>query len=141
MDAHIAKKAVYFHGSYYFISFIDGHVYELNSCYNEADGKEIPRIRITPPIRFADSDFFIAQKLTIPIEQGHSSSLQRVDLSLSKDGAVSFGSTIPKILNPIAHRQNRLSWWQLGRANDLTLQLRFWGRDRFVVGNGLLNIT
>lgn len=77
----------------------------------------------------------------IPIEQGHSSSLQRVDLSLSKDGGVSFGSNIPKILNPLAHRQNRLIWWQLGRANHLTLQLRLWSFDRFVVGNGCLSLT
>ncbi|WP_342227840.1 hypothetical protein [Rickettsiella endosymbiont of Rhagonycha lignosa] len=140
LDAHIAKKAVYFHGSYYFISFIDGHVYELNSCYNEADGKEIPRIRITPPIRSADTNYFIAQKLTIPIEQGHSSSLQRVDLSLSKDGGITFCSALSKVLNPLAHRQNQLSWWRLGRTNDLTLQFNFWGQDRFVVGNGLLSI-
>ena len=84
---------------------------------------------------------FIAQKLVIPIEQGHSIALQRVDLSLSKDGGVSFSANIPKILNPLAHRQNRLIWWQLGRANHLTLQLRFWSSDRFVVGNGYLSLT
>ncbi len=141
MDAHIAKKAVYYNGSYYFISFIDGHVYELNSRYTEADGKEIPRIRITPPIRSADNGFFTIQRLSLNIEQGHSQTVQRVDLSLSKDGGISFSSTLSKNLNPLAHRQNHLSWWQLGRANDLTLQCRFWGPDRFVVSNGLLSIT
>ena len=120
---------------------MDGHIYELNSRYTEGDEKEIPRIRITAPIRSPDTDFFIAQKLVIPIEQGHSIALQRVDLSLSKDGGVSFSANIPKILNPLAHRQNRLIWWQLGRANHLTLQLRFWSSDRFVVGNGYLSLT
>ncbi|MGA9629010.1 MAG: hypothetical protein WBQ42_03060 [Candidatus Rickettsiella isopodorum] len=141
LGAHIAKRAVFYNSSYYFISFMDGHIYELNSRYTEGDEKEIPRIRITAPIRSPDTDFFIAQKLVIPIEQGHSIALQRVDLSLSKDGGVSFSANIPKILNPLAHRQNRLIWWQLGRANHLTLQLRFWSSDRFVVGNGYLSLT
>ncbi|WP_218813998.1 hypothetical protein [Rickettsiella endosymbiont of Dermanyssus gallinae] len=141
MAAHIAKKAVFYNNSYYFISFIDGHIYELNSRYTQADEKEIPRIRVTPPIRSPDSEFFIAQKFNLPIEQGHSALEQRIDLSFSKDGAMSFSSNLSKTLNPVAHRQNRLIWWQLGRANDLTLQLRFWSFDRIVVGNGLLSIT
>lgn len=139
--AHIAKKAVFYNNSYYFISFIDGHIYELNSRYTQADDKEIPRIRVTPPIRSPDTIFFIAQKFSLPIEQGTSHTEQRIDLSLSKDGAMSFSSNVSKTLNPVAHRQNRLIWWKLGRTNDLTLQLRFWGADRFVIGNGLLSIT
>ncbi|WP_342220251.1 hypothetical protein [Rickettsiella endosymbiont of Miltochrista miniata] len=141
LGAHSAKRAVFYHNSYYFISFMDGHIYELNSRYTDGDEKEIPRIRITAPIRSPDTNFFITQKLVIPIEQGHSASLQRVDLSLSKDGGVSFSANISKTLNPLAHRQNRLIWWQLGRANHLTLQLRFWSFDRFVVGNGCLSLT
>lgn len=141
MGAHIAKKAVFYNNSYYFISFIDGHIYELNSRYTQADDKEIPRIRVTPPIRSPDSTFFISQKFILPIEQGTSHTEQRIDLSLSKDGAMSFSSNLSKTLNPVAHRQSRLIWWQLGRANDLTLQLRFCSLDRFVVSNGLLSIT
>ena len=141
MKAHIAKRAVFYNNSYYFISFIDGHIYELNSRYTDDNNHEIPRIRVTPSIRSANSEFFIAKKLTIPIEQGNSQSLQRIDLSISKDGGESFSSNISKTLNPTAHRQNRLIWWQLGRANNLTLQLRFWSLDRFVVGNGLLGIA
>jgi len=141
MGAHIAKKAVFYNNSYYFISFIDGHIYELNSRYTQADEKEIPRIRVTPPVRSPDNKFFIAQKFSLLIEQGHSPLEQRIDLSLSKDGAESFSSNLSKTLNPVAHRQNLLDWWQLGRANDLTLQLRFWSFDRIVVGNGLLSIT
>jgi hypothetical protein len=141
LGAHIAKQAVFYNNSYYFISFIDGHIYELNSRYTGGDEKEIPRIRITAPIRSPDRDFFIAEKLVLPIDPSNSQLLQRADLSLSKDGGISFGASISKTLNPTAHRQNRLIWWRLGRANDLTLQLRFWSSDRFVVGNGLLSIA
>ncbi len=141
MGAHIAKRAVFYNNSYYFISFIDGHIYELNSRYTDDDNQEISRIRVTPAIRSPHSEFFIAQKFLLPVEQGNSRSLQRIDLSLSKDGAESFSSNVSKTLNPIAHRQNRLIWWQLGRANNLTIQLRFWNLDRFVVGNGLLGIV
>lgn len=64
----------------------------------------------------------------------------RVDLSISTDGGQSFGSDFPYVLNPLGRRKNRLMWWQLGIANDLTLQFKFWGLGRFVVTDGLLNI-
>jgi len=64
----------------------------------------------------------------------------RIDLSISTDGGDSFGSDFPYVLNPLGRRKNRLMWWQLGIANDLVLQFKFWGLGRFVATDGILNI-
>jgi hypothetical protein len=66
-------------------------------------------------------------------------SLPRVDLSISIDGGASFGSDMPYYLNPIGQRRNRLMWWQLGIANDMVCQFKFWGLGRFVATSGVLN--
>jgi hypothetical protein len=63
----------------------------------------------------------------------------RVDLSISIDGGASFSSDFPYILNPIGQRRSRLMWWQLGIANDLVCQFKFWGMGRFVATDGLVN--
>lgn len=64
----------------------------------------------------------------------------RVDLSISKNGGVSFSNYGSKIMNRLGYRQNRVNFWGLGIANDLTIQLRFYGPGRFVATNGEVNI-
>lgn len=64
----------------------------------------------------------------------------RVDMTISKDSGATFGSTVSRNLNPIGLRQNIITFNNLGRANDLTIKLRFWGRGNFVVSNGILEI-
>lgn len=64
----------------------------------------------------------------------------RVDLSISVDGGETFSSYMPYDLPPIGRRQNKLMWWNLGAANDLVCQFRFWGIGRFVATDGLVNI-
>jgi len=64
----------------------------------------------------------------------------RVDLALSKDGGVNFSSNVAKFLNPQGNRKNRVVYWQLGTANDLVCQLRFWSKSRVVVTDGVINI-
>lgn len=64
----------------------------------------------------------------------------RVDLSISRDGGVIFGNTVGRGLNPVAIRQNILTWDNMGMCNEWTPQLRFWGMDRFTVSNGILEI-
>lgn len=60
----------------------------------------------------------------------------RVDVSISKDAGKTFGNTVQKGLNPIGKGQNIITFPNMGRANDLTIKLRFWGRGSFVIGNG-----
>ncbi len=65
---------------------------------------------------------------------------QRVGLSLSKNGGESFGSTWWKDLNPRGKFRNRLIFWNLGAANDMTFQIRFQGLGRFVATDGITSI-
>jgi len=64
----------------------------------------------------------------------------RVDMAISRDGAENFGSYYPKPLNPQGVRKNRVVYWQLGSANDMTVQFRFWSQSRVVVTNGMVSI-
>lgn len=194
MGAYIAKDVCYFNGNYYFISTIDGNIYQMGSniyTYDYGDGKEfeIPRIRIPPPIRQADQSRFIVGYAGFTIEQGQFEfdhrdtrkllatenrnpittqggqpylvptggnnyslrgaqqyigmgqnrriNVPRVDLSLSKDGAVNYGNDVSIYMRQQGKRQNRLMWWRLGAANDLTLQYKFYGMNRFVLTDGV----
>lgn len=67
-------------------------------------------------------------------------STPRVDMSISRDGGATFGNDYGYDLNPIGQRKNRLMWWQVGAANDVVCQFKFWGMGRFVVTDGILNI-
>lgn len=63
----------------------------------------------------------------------------RVDLSISIDGGDHFSSYDSVELPPIGQRKFKLAWWQLGAANDLVCQFRFYGLGRFVVTDGVVN--
>lgn len=209
MNAHIAKRIAYFNNSYYFVSFIDGNLYEMNSIYTDYDGKEIPRIRIPMSLRLSDGSQFVGNNIQFVTEQGQgvnnnyqlpqvhkgsistsagfpvagtpkigdsytilnpvedtavgrtytnqafdpglivwngfnwdvvNSNTMRVDLSVSRDGGVSFGNSVGMPMNRLAQRQNKFMYWGLGFANEITLQFRFWGMSRFVVYNGYMSI-
>ncbi len=62
-----------------------------------------------------------------------------VDLSISIDGGDHFSSYDSIELPPIGQRKNKLAWWQLGAANDLVCQFRFYGLGRFVATDGVVN--
>jgi hypothetical protein len=66
--------------------------------------------------------------------------LQKVGLSVSKNGGESFGTIWMKPLNPRGLFRNRLNYWQLGAANDLTIKFQFWGLDRFVATDGVVSL-
>lgn len=64
----------------------------------------------------------------------------RVDLSLSKRGNQTFSNIVGRNLNGEGVYRNRLNWHRMGFANEITLQLSFWGLNRFIVNNGVLEI-
>lgn len=75
----IAKKVVYFNGKYYFISIVDGNIYEINpyfTTYNyqptaNDDGiREIPRGCICPTYRTQDSVIKRFNDFYLIVEQG-----------------------------------------------------------------------
>lgn len=143
LNHHVAKKAVYFNNNYYFISFHDGNLYEFDSIYTDYDGEEIPRIIITETMRMPDGSPFVGESFNFWLEQGESrlsESLKRIDLSISNDGGASFGNYVTIPLNDVGSRRNKVTYRSLGYTNELTLQFRFYGLDRFVLTNGVLNI-
>lgn len=140
-----ATRVAFFNDQYYFVSIEDGNLYQLGTQFTNYDygnGRvfEIPRIRILPQIKQDDQSYFLAGYTGFTIEQGITSRTQRVDLSLSKDGGYSFGSTQSITLNPLGKRQNRLMYWNLGISNTLVQQFRFYGLDRFVATNGITGV-
>ena len=148
LNTHIARKMSYFNDTHLFVTDKDGGLYEMSTelfTYKETDdddddGFTIPRMRITPPTRFQGSKRFVVNAASITIEQGYSNNPLKVDLSVSKDGAKTFGNILSKDLKGIGDRPNKLLYRKIGAANDITFQFEFWGKDRFVVTGGEMDV-
>ncbi len=159
LNYFIARQIVFFNNDYYFVSFNDGNLYRLGTQYTNYTYslpnaevpivKEIPRIRICPPIRLPSQNYFIANSLSFTIENGQPNPTttspdgvvntnMAIDLLTSRDGGVNFGSSYRYNLNPTAQRRSKLIYYRLGQANDLSVQLQFWGLQRFVAFDGLV---
>ncbi len=143
LNYHIARKIVFFNNTYYFVSFKDGNLYAFGTQYTTYQYsstyiKDIPRIRFCPPIRITSQRPFIVKSLGFTIEQGqdNASGDMAVDLCISNDGAETFSSSYRLEMNPPGLRKSRFIYQRLGRSNDFTAQLQFWGDGRYAVGEG-----
>ena len=65
----------------------------------------------------------------------------RVDMSFSKNGNQSFSNIVGVSVNSEGNYRNRIQWHRLGRANEISFRLQFWGYQRFVCGPGTLSIS
>ncbi len=63
-----------------------------------------------------------------------------IDLSISRNGAESFGSSYRQEMNPTGKYRSLLNWQRLGQANDVTFCFKFWGYQRFAATNGQVSI-
>lgn len=155
LNYHIARQVVFFNNDYYFVSFRGGNLYDFGTeftNFNYGDGiiHEIPRLRVTPPLRLPSQAMFIIKEVGFTIENGQPntyttsngqvSASEAVDLSISRDGGESFGNSWRKEMNPTGKRQNRFRWQQCGQANDTTYQFRFSGFGRFVAFDGVVSV-
>jgi hypothetical protein len=194
LDYHIARQVVFFKNDYYFVSLNGGDIYRFGTQYTDAKygtgqsaiAKEIPRIRITPPVRLPTQRYFVAKSLGFTIENGQQNIKtlipvqsntsgqiiatesyvdittesgvpigveatvsetqyvvnysEAVDLSISRDGGETFGSSWRLNMNPTGKRKSRFIYQRLGIVNDATFQLRFSGFGRFVCTDGVLEI-
>lgn len=77
-----------------------------------------------------DEDGFCSPEINVP----------RVDMSVSKNGNESFSNFVGRDLQPMSHFRNQIRWHRIGQANELTIQLRFWGFSRMVVTDGVAEI-
>jgi hypothetical protein len=64
----------------------------------------------------------------------------RVDLTISKNGGITFSNTVAYVLKKTGDYKNQPRWNNLGYAQQITYQMRFWGKGRFVVKNGTMEI-
>jgi len=64
----------------------------------------------------------------------------RIDMSISKDSGITWSNYVSRGLNPVGQRQNIITYNNLGRSNDLTIKLRFWGLSSFVVTDGIVEV-
>lgn len=88
-----------------------------------------------------DSNIITTENNSHASEQAYETFSEVVDLSISRDGGESFGSSARLPLNRIGKRKSRFIWQRLGIVNDATFQLRFSGYGRFVVGpEGVLEV-
>jgi hypothetical protein len=85
-----------------------------------------------------NSDFVTDGKKLLPYNNYASA---RVDISTSSDGAVTFGNPFGIWLNTFGKRRNIFNIYNLGRYNEVTFQFRFWGFGRFVLTDGVADIT
>jgi len=140
-----AKRVAFFNDQYYFVSINDGNLYQLgtqftNYDYGDGDVYDIPRIRILPEIKQPDQSYFVAGYVGFKTESGVTNQTQRIDLSVSKDSGINYSSVFSKTLPGLGQRRNRLMWWNLGIANTLTLQFRFYGLQRFLATDGICGV-
>jgi hypothetical protein len=64
----------------------------------------------------------------------------RIDYTVSRDGAEAWANYISVQMNPQANRKNRVMFNQIGEANDLVHQFRFYSKGRIVVTNGVMQV-
>jgi hypothetical protein len=146
LNYYPARKNIFFDEAIYFVSINDGGLYIMDTNfltynYGTAPGNEIPRIRICNTIRKPNSDRFRVGQFTFTMEQGVLSSPpiepSRVDMTISKNGALSFGNVVSRPLNFPGRYQNQIIWERLGQANAFTIKLSFVGFQRFIVAGGV----
>lgn len=138
---HIAKRYAFFNNTDYFIPFDEPALYEMGTSITTYNGATIPRARISAPLRNPTDDTFMIRKVQLQIEHGETVLPSRIDLSLSKDGGKSYGNVVTKDMRPSASPRGKFSYWNLGSANDMRLQFRFWSKERFVVTDSTMEIV
>jgi hypothetical protein len=153
MDFHIARSVAFFDDAYYFVSLIDGNLYQMSdsmSTFDYGDGniKEIPRVRVCSNIRMPNQDQFIIRNAGFTMEQGtdtqnnsnDSGYLPRVGMSISTNGGVSFSSYAHEPVYKVGRRLNKMVWWRIGSTNDFVPQFRFYGKGPWKATDGTATI-
>jgi len=79
--------------------------------------------------------------LPLLIESGSCGVIKpRVDLTISKDGGITWSNTVKYDMHSTAKYQSQPRFSRLGTGNNITFQLRFWNQGRVVVKNGAVEV-
>lgn len=131
---HRAAKMLQFNNKSYFVGFPqqenDGennvYLYEFDSRYTTYNGRNIPRIRVCPPIRKPDTGRYKIPQVILNMNAGTSRALQTVAIAKSDNGGISFGDYYHQNVNPYGLGSNKMVFRQLGAANETTFKFAFW---------------
>ncbi len=160
MNAHIAKRVAFFNDKYYFVSFIDGDIYEMGTQFTTYNGVEIPRIRVCKNIRLPDASRFAINNLTFTLEQGTQTLVNETLLQqfteplmtesgetiLTESGeviyVVYYKNVLTQIPQTVALTVSKNGGESFGTiwSKDFIAQFRFHGLSRFVVTDGIVGI-
>ena len=170
LNYHPARQVVTIGNRNFFISLNNGSLYEMGTTFTSYDENilfprnpnydftqnyVIPRQVICDTARLPGRpDTFRGVRFNLLMEQGEDDLYSQlaaeiqvgveytpnVSLSYSKNGGVTFSNEVPRVMNYNALRENITQWTRLGRMNEFTAKLKFWGYGRFVVQNAILEI-
>ena len=146
LNYHIARNVVFFGNDFYFVSLNGPNLFEFgtqytNFNYGAGNISEIPRIRICSPIRLPSQRMFIIKSVGFTVENGQpNDGSQVIDLMISRDGGQTFGNSWRMPMNPTGYAKSRMIWQRCGQANDASVQLQFWGFQRFVATQGEVEV-
>jgi len=151
-----ARQIVYFNNHTYFMNFKNGGICELSNTITQyevfsSDGinaiYDIPRVRLTNTFRFPTRpQKYKVKMFTFTIETGTTpnilddSNLPRVDLTISKNGGNTFSNVVSYMLKKTGDYKSQPRFNNLGYANQIGYQMRFWCPGRIVVKNGTMEI-
>lgn len=80
------------------------------------------------------------QKQVVTVNSSNPIATEAIDMSISRDGAQTYGTTWRLNMNPTGMRKSRLIWQRLGQSNDSTFQFKFNGFGRFVAFDGVVEV-
>jgi hypothetical protein len=64
----------------------------------------------------------------------------RIDLSVSRDGGITWSNDVKRDLHTVGYRQNILNWDKIGSANSITFKIKFLSTSRIVAYNGFVEV-
>lgn len=104
---------------------------ELNQCYGYIIQEGTNAI------------IYSEDNLALLVEGGYCTSLEllpKVDVSISKNGGITFSNAVSYNLKTTGDYLNQPRFNRLGYCTQLTIQMRFWGLGRFVIKNGMIEV-
>src|SRR5690606_13375927 len=139
------RNVIYFQEETYFFSLNNGSMYKIDTnltTYDENIGTStdeedavIPRVRVTPPIRYKTSNRFRSRNFNLIIDQGNDPKFQalslknaegipykpRVDLSFSIDGNYTYSTPQSQMMRPLGVRKNMFNFTgPFGLSNEIS---------------------
>ncbi|MGL6123753.1 MAG: hypothetical protein ACRC1W_12215 [Shewanella sp.] len=84
---HIARNVVFFNNVYYFVSLKGPNLFAFgtnytNFDYGDGNIQQIPRIRVTPPVRLPSQLPFIIKSVGFTIENGQANNITTIDYTV-----------------------------------------------------------